>query len=1652
MRLLSILLKIIAGILITFFLLVLFVRSPWGQNVIKNQVFSYLESKTNSTITLDRIYISFAGDITIENLYVEDLNQDTLLYSRSLTAGIPIWPIITGQGISVNQLKWTGARANVYRDQGSDHFNYQFLLDAFISTDSTENISTDTTAAPINISVGDIHLSDIHANYHDEVAGMDAVVRVGEFDIRMDRVELDSMIFEVQSAMLSNSHFVYLQTKPFPDSETTTNTLLPDLALHDIEVSNVTGRYQSTPDGIDADVNIGDFVLRASTIDLQNNQIRIEKIGLSESQIHLDMADPIATDIPTEETTTSDSLVAFTWPEWGVSLEEIDLSDNQITYVTGPAQPTSGQFNPDALFISDFTLRGQNIQLNDKSTEGKLNQLHFKEKSGIIVDQVQMQWQMDDQKFNLSNIQIEAMKSRLKGHISGTYETVNDLINRPETTNIDLDIPEFKVNPTPIAQFVPELQENPYLQALRQKPLTGNLQAKGPLASLRIQGAGIRWGTHTAAFASGSVDHVTNPDLLQFNFPNILIKTTRSDINTFMSEDSLGIQYPEVMRLTADVSGSPSDIKTTTLLETSLGKVALEGRYAETDSLSFSALVNVQNLQLDTLLKNPQLGILSLTAEAEGQGHDVSSLDATLEARIDSFSLNDYSMEDLLMKGSVNNGVGSIHSTYQDSNLNMDLTAEVVLDSVSPEVDATLDVKDADLASLGLMNQRVKSSFLLHAYFKGNGTTFTTNATLNNGQILYDGTSYPTGTIHLSAYVTPDTTAGSINSRMLDLDLQSNTSPDGFATAISRHITSYLSDSTQIADTTSQPVHVLVEASLRQDPLLDEVFLKGLEELDTMNLKVDFHEEDKNLMAAIEVPYLNYSGIEIDSLSFSASSDKEHFNMQMGLQQIVAGPLTINRTYFRNIVKNQVLYSEFEARYQNDELVHLKTETMSRNDSILIHVDPSVLVFDAKNWHIPERNLIRIGQQKIEFKNFNMQSGAQKFTIDDNPGNTSLNVQFEEFNLANIMSYFNPDSLLATGHINGGFTVQEPLGNAGLIADIAIRDLQVMEVNMGELNLSGSTEDAKNYKADLNLRGGEVDLSAVGEYQTTANDAEVNLDVTIDRISMNAIQSFSMGEIEESSGYLSGDVRAGGSMSNLNYNGELVFHDARVTPTMLQTPFDLGSQQITFDNEGINLNQFQISDADGNKFTTNGKIITDDLTNPSFDLKMQAKDFQILNASKTDDAQFYGKASFNAKATLQGDLNLPVLHVELDVNAGTNVTYIMPQGEANLNKQEGIVEFVNKKAPEPVMTEEEEEQSIVVQGYDINAILSLSKNASFKVIISEQTGDHFKIAGEGDLSFTIDPTGRMSLSGNYRLQDGHYEMNLYNLVNRRFDIAQGSTVAWSGDPFDAKLNVRAIYDIETTPSSLMASQTSAADPSVRNQYQQKMPFLVYLNLDGQLTEPKLSFSLDMPDDARGDMGGQVYGRIQQINQQDQLLNKQVFSLLVLGRFYPGSGSDGSSGGIVNVARDNLNQALSDQLNLFSDKLLGDTGLELNFGLDSYTDYQGKNPQNRTQLDIAAKKTFLDDRLIVKVGSEVDLEGGNTNPQEENPLIGNVSVEYLLTESGQFRIRGFRKNTFENVIDGQTIISGLALIFTREFNKFNELWSPLRTEQGTEKNN
>ena len=108
--------KILLGLILLFFVLVLIVRTPWAQNAIVSKVTNYISSKTHTKVEVGKLYITFSGDIQIEGVYLEDVKGDTLFYSKSLQADIPIYPAIFKNEISIDDVISKGVVAKINRE------------------------------------------------------------------------------------------------------------------------------------------------------------------------------------------------------------------------------------------------------------------------------------------------------------------------------------------------------------------------------------------------------------------------------------------------------------------------------------------------------------------------------------------------------------------------------------------------------------------------------------------------------------------------------------------------------------------------------------------------------------------------------------------------------------------------------------------------------------------------------------------------------------------------------------------------------------------------------------------------------------------------------------------------------------------------------------------------------------------------------------------------------------------------------------------------------------------------------------------------------------------------------------------------------------------------------------------------------------------------------------------------------------------------------------------------------------------------------------------------------------------------------------------------------------------------------------------------
>ena len=348
---------------------------------------------------------------------------------------------------------------------------------------------------------------------------------------------------------------------------------------------------------------------------------------------------------------------------------------------------------------------------------------------------------------------------------------------------------------------------------------------------------------------------------------------------------------------------------------------------------------------------------------------------------------------------------------------------------------------------------------------------------------------------------------------------------------------------------------------------------------------------------------------------------------------------------------------------------------------------------------------------------------------------------------------------------------------------------------------------------------------------------------------------------------------------------------------------------------------------------------------------------------------------------------------------------------------------------------------------DLSAIIETDSNAQFTLVIDERNGDALAMRGRAELSGGIDKSGEMTLTGNYELDNGSYNLTL-SVLHRKFIIQRGSTVTWTGDPKMADIDITAIYTVNTPSIDLVEQQLAGRTTNEVNRFKQKLPFQVKLHMTGQLLQPLISFDINLPENQLA-LWPEVDLKLQQMRTDEAEVNKQVFALLLLGRFITENPFESAAGGTNanTIARQSASKILSDQLNQLAGSLI--KGVDVNFDLNSNEDYTTGTRQNQTHLNVAVSKSLFNDRIRVSVGSNFELEQTNPN-QSASTIAGDVNLDYKLSKDGRYMIRVYRKDQYESVVEGQVVETGLSFILTFDYDQFRELFENRKTEKKLKK--
>jgi hypothetical protein len=262
------------------------------------------------------------------------------------------------------------------------------------------------------------------------------------------------------------------------------------------------------------------------------------------------------------------------------------------------------------------------------------------------------------------------------------------------------------------------------------------------------------------------------------------------------------------------------------------------------------------------------------------------------------------------------------------------------------------------------------------------------------------------------------------------------------------------------------------------------------------------------------------------------------------------------------------------------------------------------------------------------------------------------------------------------------------------------------------------------------------------------------------------------------------------------------------------------------------------------------------------------------------------------------------------------------------------------------------------------------------------------------------------------------------------------------------LNIYGSYRTRASLYELLTSnekQNTFIPTSEMSDIKRLQDIIVTLHMTDKMLQPTLAFKLELPE--KRAVGTYAYSKLELINKNDRQLFEQVASLLLIGSFIPPEGIAGSSAtsGAINNMSEILSTQTSGQLTNIVNKLLGDPKLQVVLKYKNYnlSDGASDNPLNRNEVKLGFHRNFLNDRLIVEVGSAYDWgrasSAGNSTASNFN-LLNNFRLQYLLNKEGRLRLNAFRTSDYDVLLTTSPYITraGLGISWRKNFNSFSEL--------------
>ena len=1318
--------------------------------------------------------------------------------------------------------------------------------------------------------------------------------------------------------------------------------------------------------------------------------------------------------------------------KWNIKFDELELNNVSFIHKNENEEIKLGKnINFNNIFFKNTYANISSLKLNNDTIFAEIKSLKTKEQSGFELSDFKAITKISSKQIICDSLIILTPQTKIEGSIKFYSNNWNDYDNFISKIKLNSYINKSSyLSFKDIAYFASDLN------GLEDRVfLSGKIN--GFINELKLNKFNLTYGKNTRFNGDIDVIGLSKIETSQWQIEAKEISANYNDltlISKYPFTEGKKINLPiELKRLGpisfhGKINGCLSNFSSSGKFTTGLGNVETQIKInKKNNDIEYQGNIKSEHFNLGTLIDNYNYNDLSLDFDINGKSTDIKTIKAIIKGEIINIKYNDYLYKNIKITGEINEKLFNGNIICSDENANFDINGLINLKNDITEIEIRSNINKLNLNKLNLVINNdtniISSKIIINV--KGKSIDDLTGE-INLDNIIYKTKSkiYKLSNLNIISDQGQGLNNIKINSDYFDANLlgefKISNLKQSFLSFLFKYYPTFFKNP---LDSKKNNDELALNVRIKKFDAIKELFLPDLMISPETKIDGNFNAKENIINLKINSSKLIYKSISFNNLSLSLIQNDKSVLAEIENKSInPIDSLTIENILFKiNSIDKSLSYTLDWDNYKKPlNKGGLSGDMAFNKNDVLLNINKIFISIKDSSWQLTKPSSLNFSKTEglkispLEIKNNNQLINIYG-NISENNNDSLLfrldNIFLEQFNP--ILKLF---KIKLFGDLNGKFALTNYQNKLAYSGQLDITKLIVNDNQIGELFLKSNYFIQENKIAIngytslgfINENGiKQKNILFVGDYFLNKIDESIDIDFIAKPANINMLNPLLEGILTIKNGYINGNGKIHGTPNKIKIDSKLKIFNSEVKIDYTNVIYNI-TGEIDIMSDQIRFTDLLLREK-GTKAapqgTLNGNIFHSNFKEMRIDYDVAYKNMLLLNTTKNENNLFYGKIYGTGDISLFGNLN--DIFMKINNTTNKNSRFILPLDGPLEMEEDNRIHFVHKDSVK-IKTQK-------ISGFNLEIDLHVTPDVLTRILLDQTNGDKLNVQGNGDLKININTLGKFEMKGDYILSGGDYLFTLESVINKKFDIASGSQISWSGDPLNADINVITVYKQRASISTLLNDTTNKS----------RIPVDCKLNINGKLFSPNIKFALDFPL-----IDATSKARIDNVLSDEAELNRQVFSFLLFKSFIKPQIYNLSGGGVTagNAAASTSSEMLSNRVSEFLNSYVKNlTGIDnLQLGLN----YRPANKNNNETVDIAVSKQFMNDKITI------DGNFGLNNNSNSNSLIGDVNINYKLTDDGKYRLKGFNRSNDNTQITtaGGPYTQGVGILYKKEFNK------------------